>query len=434
MNKPHYIKAGWLIDGFGGPVRKTMLLTVENGIFTAIDRFTENNAPKPGSVTDLSRCTIMPPFVDCHVHLSMSGSTNLQTRQKQLTADYNEIRPRIAEHIHHHFSHGVLAVRDGGDHQGHTLRFKNEPAESKKEPVILKAAGRAWHRKGRYGKVIGRYPRDKETVAEGLLRENDSIDHIKIINSGLNSLSHFGKETGPQFTLDELKEVVNQARQRGRKVMVHANGQLPVRMALEAGCDSIEHGFFMGRENLQRMAETQTTWVPTACTMKALGESAIPHSRKIDKGIVEKNLHHQLQQMALAREYGVTIGLGTDAGSLGVLHGESVVEELKLLLKAGYSLPEALQCGSVNGAQLLGIDEIGCIAKGKPANFIVARATPAMLPRKLSYLEGIYLGGIPCDIDYFQKIQSDNSLNNCALAPYRPEDWAPTGQKVLAGK
>jgi len=54
------------------------------------------------------------------------------------------------------------------------------------------------------------------------LRENDSIDHIKLINSGLNSLSHFGKETAPLFTLDELKEVVNQARQRGKKVLEKA--------------------------------------------------------------------------------------------------------------------------------------------------------------------------------------------------------------------
>ena len=404
MNTPHYIKAGWLIDGSEKSVRKNMLLTVENGKFTAIDGFTENDAPPARSITDLSRCTILPPFVDCHVHLCMSGSTDPQARQQQLKADYNEIRPRIAEHIHYHFSHGVLAVRDGGDQGGHALRFTNEPTAGKKEPVIVKAAGRAWHRRNRYGKAIGGHPQDNETLAQGCLREIDSIDHVKLINSGLNSLTDFGKETAPQFTLDEIREVVNLAHQRGKKVMVHANGRLPVQMALEAGCDSIEHGFFMGRENLRRMAESQTTWVPTACTMKALGECAPLHSQKIDKGVVEKNLQHQLQQITLAREYGVTIGLGTDAGSWGVLHGESVVEELKLLLKAGCSLPEAIQCGSVNGANILGIDEIGCIARGKPANFIVARATPAMLPRKLSYLQAIYLGGIPCDKDFFQKI------------------------------
>ncbi|AQV01094.1 hypothetical protein [Desulfococcus multivorans] len=51
--------------------------------------------------------------------------------------------------------------------------------------------------------------------------------------------------------------------------MVHCNGETPVAIAVEAGCDSVEHGFFMGEENLRRMADMGTVWVPTAVTMKA---------------------------------------------------------------------------------------------------------------------------------------------------------------------
>jgi len=120
--------------------------------------------------------------------------------------------------------------------------------------------------------------------------------------------------------------------------------------------------------------------------------------------VITKTLEQQLEQIALAREYGVKVALGTDAGCSGVLHGESVVEELRLFMRAGYSLVEAIECASTSGAQLLGVNDIGPIAKGRPANFIVARATPAMLPRKLSYLEAIYLDGRPCDKAYFNKI------------------------------
>jgi imidazolonepropionase-like amidohydrolase len=88
------------------------------------------------------------------------------------------------------------------------------------------------------------------------------------------------------------------------------------------------------------------------------------------------------------------VALGTDAGSLGVLHGESVVEEMKLYIKAGYSLSETVQCATQNGAGLLGLNG-GLIGVGKPADFLVARGTPAQLPRKLSYIEGIYIGGKP---------------------------------------
>ena len=71
-----------------------------------------------------------------------------------------------------------------------------------------------------------------------------------------------------------------------------------------------------------------------------------------------------------------------------------MVEELRLLLKAGYTLAEAVQCATSNGAQLLGINE-GLIAVGRAAHFLVARGTPAQLPRKFSYLEAIYLDGSP---------------------------------------
>lgn len=404
MTKSHHVRVGHLVDGIGGPIQKDMLLTVRDGVFVDIERFAEDMVLDPSAVTDLSLCTILPPLIDCHTHLSMSGTTDQQTRKQQLTADYDEIRPRIAEHIHYHFTHGVLGVRDAGDQHGHALRYKNEPTENKKEPVIIKAAGKAWHKKGRYGAFIGRHPQDNETLAAAFSGENDGADLVKLINSGLNSLSEFGRETSPQFSLDEIQEFASQVKQRGQKLMVHANGRLPVRFALEAGCHSIEHGFFMGKENLRRMAETQTTWVPTAVTMKACAETLDPRDTLIDRRVVERTLQHQLEQIALAKQYGVTIALGTDAGSRGVLHGESVIEELKLIMKAGYSLTEAIQCATSNGAQLLGIDEIGIIAKGKPAHFLVARATPAMLPRKLSYLEGIYLNGTPCNKEFFHKI------------------------------
>ncbi|HEB68080.1 MAG TPA: hypothetical protein ENI88_00520 [Desulfobulbus sp.] len=402
MSKPHYIRSGWLIDGSGGPVQKNMLLRVENGAFTSISPFREGDAPDPDTVTDLSSCTILPPFVDCHVHLSMSGRTAPQTRQERDRPDFKTLSTRIAGHIHQHFIHGILAVRDGGDTRGHVLHYKNTPRPTGNDPVTFKVAGRAWHKKGRYGGLIGRHLQNNATPAQALAEENESIDHIKLIQSGLNSLKVFGHQTAPQFTLDELKGFVLQARQKREKVMVHANGELPVRLALEAGCDSIEHGFFMGRENLGTMADRQITWVPTACTMKAFAENMDPDDPGFDRGVVEKNLHHQLEQMRLAQQYGVTIALGTDAGCRGVPHGESVAEELKLIMQAGYALTEAVQCATANGARLLGLDNSGCIAPSQPAHFIVAKGSPAMLPTKLRSLEAIYLHGTLCSRLYPQ--------------------------------
>ena len=404
--KTHYIRAGWMIDGSGLPVRNEILLTVTDGIIVAIDRFVSSDHPDPTLIVDLSRCTILPPLVDAHVHLAMSGSTDRESRQQQLNDGYAQCRHRIADHLHYLFSYGVLAVRDGGDRRGDVLRYIQETrGNDKRDPVIVKSPGPAWYQDGRYGAFIGAHSEEGESPEAAISRKIDSVNHIKLINSGVNSLREFARATKPQFSLEDMTCIVALAREKGKKVMVHANGREPVRMALDAGCDSIEHGFFMGEENLKRMAEKQITWVPTAITMKALLNSRdLTNDGCSKKDVIKKTLDQQLEQIAWARQYGVKVALGTDAGCSGVLHGESVVEELRLFIKAGYSLVEAIECASASGAQLLGIDDIGPIARGRRAHFIVARATPAMLPRKISYLEAIYLDGRPCDKAFFDKI------------------------------
>ncbi len=393
MDKAIYILAGWLIDGSGGPIREKVLLKIVNGRFAAIEPYSVETLPPAARVKDLSHCTIIPPLVDSHVHLFMSGATDHKIREWQLSAGYEELRPVIGRHLHYLFSHGVLAARDGGDRGGFALRYRADPEMH--QEIILKVAGRAWHKKGRYGALIGRYPGEGENLAEAYAADNDAIDHVKLVNSGLNSLKIFGRQTLPQFTQEEIAAVVRAAEQQNRKVMVHTNGRLPVQLAVLGGCHSIEHGSFMGRENLELMAEKGTFWVPTVFTMKAYGLNIHAAEAGADRQVIEKNLEHQIGQLAMARELGVKVALGTDAGSLGVLHGESMVEEMKLYKKAGYSLAETVQCATSNGAELLGIDDFGLLVNGKTATFLVARGAPAQLPRKLSYLEEIYLRGVP---------------------------------------
>jgi imidazolonepropionase-like amidohydrolase len=226
------------------------------------------------------------------------------------------------------------------------------------------------------------------------LRGQKPIDHVKIVNSGLNSLVDFGKETTPQFSLGDLRKAVLCARKRGLKVMVHANGRKPVRDAIDSGCDSIEHGFFMGRENLERLAEKQITWVPTAFTMEAYARTFGKASREND--VARKNLDHQLDQIRQAKDFGVRMAIGTDAGSLGVHHGEAVREEIRLFLVAGLGLGEAVQCATSMGAALLGLeDRAGRLMPGSPATFLAVKAEPERLLETLGSPERVYVKGIP---------------------------------------
>lgn len=405
-SRPQYILAGWFIDGSGGPIQEKVLLKIEDGFFTGIDSYNSSDPPDPSQLTDFSYGIVLPALLDSHVHLCMSGTVDPVARKKQLKAECEELLPVITEHITQQFSHGIVAVRDAGDKHRCVLRYRHEQVSRGREPVVVVSGGRAFHKKERYGGLIGGHPGDGETLIQAFEREEQSGDQIKIINSGLNSLSLFGRETKPQFRLEELQELVALVKTQGKKVMVHANGRLPVKTALEAGCDSIEHGFFMGSENLDKMADSGTFWVPTVYTMKACGQYADRCAVPAVRGVIEKNLTRQIEQLSRARACGVRVALGTDAGSIGVLHGEALVEEMKLFIRAGYPLAEVISCATENNAQLLGLEsEFGRIAAGKPAHFLVARGTPAQLPRKLLYLEALYLDGSPSN--FYRKFRRE---------------------------
>ena len=128
----------------------------------------------------------------------------------------------------------MVALRDGGDYAGHTLRYKKADLNPSEIPVRVGAAGKAWHAPGRYGKLIGQAPLDGHTLAQSIMKQHEGIDHIKIVNSGLNSLTHFGRETPPQFSPEVLLTAVRTGNDLGLKAMVHANGKDSVRAALDA--------------------------------------------------------------------------------------------------------------------------------------------------------------------------------------------------------
>jgi len=393
MQLSPYILAGWLLDGKASPIREKMILETKNQGIAEVRSATPEDFAR-GDLLDLSNCTLLPGLVDSHVHLFMSGNADPSLRERQLSASFSDAKQMICKHLSMSMRCGVVALRDGGDCRGHALRCKRELRTEKKEMPEVKAAGHAWRAPGRYGRLVGRPPYGNCSLAQSIARGQKRADHVKIVNSGLNSLLNFGKETSPQFRLEDLKRAVLSAHKKGLKVMVHANGRNPVRDAIESGCDSIEHGFFMGIENLKRLADEQITWVPTAFTMKAYARTLLKGSAESDGA--KRNLDHQLDQVRQAKDFGVRIAVGTDAGSLGVHHGEAFCEETRLLLVAGFGLGQAVQSATSIGAALLGIDDrVGCLMPGSPATFLAVRTNPERLLKALGTPEAVFLNGVP---------------------------------------
>lgn len=384
------ILAGWIADGLGGPLQRDRVLEIEGnriGRLTAVD---------PGSAApdlDLSDCLVLPGLIDAHVHLFMSGTAEPAVREWQLKAPFAEMRGVIQDHCERHLANGIAAVRDGGDYAAHALRFKNEPTHNGDLPLMLHAAGRAWRRAGRYGRLIGRSPAQGQALSQAVAGMAEKVDHVKIVNSGLNSLKQYGRETAPQFTAAELAAAVRAARAADREVMVHANGLTPVRHAITAGCRSIEHGFFMGEGNLVRLAETRIFWVPTAVTMR--GYCRHTASGSLEGDVARRNLDHQLDQIRRAKAIGVRIALGTDAGTIGVHHGSALREEIELLQAAGFTLSEAVQCATGNAAALMGIEGAGRIAAGCRATLLALTGGPQDFPASLAKPVWFMIDGRP---------------------------------------
>ncbi|MDR3567400.1 MAG: amidohydrolase family protein [Syntrophobacteraceae bacterium] len=391
-----YCFVSWLIDGSGAPVKTDVLLCVEGGLISSIAFANPGELFRSGfegvdgcALESYPACTLVPGLIDCHVHLSMSGKTDPGLRVRQLAYDFEQNRPLIGQRLEKILALGIMAVRDGGDAGGHALRYSRE---NPNPFVRVKCAGKGWRAPGRYGKIIGRAPENGATLAESIKAASPPADHVKILNSGINSLNEYGRETPPQFDREELGAAFLQARNLGMKIMVHANGRRPVEFAIDAGCDSIEHGFFMGEENLEKMADRQVVWVPTAYTMKALScDTSLGAERS---GVAGKIFENQLEQMSRARELGVQVACGTDAGSFGVRHGAALFEELKLLNEAGFSIEKIIRCATHAGARLLGLDrELGRLCPGMPANFLVVAGPPANLPGSLAEPMAVYRAG-----------------------------------------
>ena len=381
------IRPGWLIDGTGSPALEAPLIHIRGGVVRSISR--DGEQPPPGSeeALDLADRTIIPALMDAHVHLFMSPDPDPDLRQAQLQADYTGLAPAMSAHARNLREHGVLAARDGGDYGAFSLRFRDQ--ELDRYPII-RSPGQAWRKKERYGKLIGRPP--VKDLAQEIRERAPAIDHVKLVGSGLNSLTWFGRQTEPQFNLEELRAGVEAAHGQDLKVMIHANGEAPVRLAVEAGCDSIEHGFFMGRDNLERLAEKGCVWVPTAVTMDGYAQTLEPGVP--GKEMAARILDSQLEQIALGLRLGVRMACGSDSGTLGVAHGESLGREAALLMKAGLSLEQALAAATSLGAELLGLGRtMGRMVPGWEATFLVFRGGPGELAKGLGRPEAVYVRG-----------------------------------------
>jgi len=197
-------------------------------------------------------------------------------------------------------------------------------------------------------------------------------DVIKCATTGGASSRAGHGPKDPAFSRDEMQALVDEAHAQGRKVMCHALGGPGLRLALEVGVDSIEHGCYLDEdpELIPMMAEKGIVFTPTLLVYVYHSESKSPHVRERARALRD---HHRASiQRALAA--GVKVVAGTDAGGHG--HPPNA-RELPLLVEAGLSPMQAIQAATGWAAEAVGLErELGTIEKGKRADLIAVSGDP----------------------------------------------------------
>ena len=371
MGETRFIVAGNFIDGSGAEVRRNVFLAVEDTLITAIGPAADLPRHDRAAIDDFSHCTILPALVDCSVSLTRSPSVDRRVRAAAEEAGLAAKTALLEQHIRYCHAHGVLGVADGDDPFGLVQCYRAGMAPG--SIIDIRSAG---------------------------------DDFLKIAYS-----ADIEDQQDPALRLDQA-ELGRLLRQRGEKrAVVVANGRQQVGEALAAGCDAIEQGYGMGEENLRQMAARGVLWIPSLLRAKngldgagGGGEVACRFSTRYlvpgkpvpgAEAYWKKTLAEQLTQLRLAQKLGVATAVGTGAGSVGILHGESMAEEMKLFIKAGYSLAETIRCASENGAAFFGMEQLGMLTAGRQATFLITRGSAQQLPRKLAYLEDIHVAGAP---------------------------------------
>ena len=372
------IKPKQILDVRSGKLINADIL-VESGV---IKKVTKNIPIKSEyEIIDLPNMTVLPGLMDAHVHLT--GNTDLKGHEgisessylatiygvknakETLMAGFTTVRNVGAS------NYSDVALRDGIEQKailGPTLLVSGPPlgiTGGHCDSNILPAE----------------YEYKAQGVADGpwevrkKVRENKKygVDLIKYCATG-GVMSKGTNVNNRQYTLDEMKAIIDEAHTLGMKVAAHAHGLQGIRMAIEAGVDSIEHSSLIDQETVNNaISKGVFLAMDIYVSDYILGEGAkngIPEYSLEKERIVGKK---QRENFKMAFESGAKMVFGTDAGIYP--HGKNA-RQFKYMVQWGMTPIEAIQASTINTAELFGLNNIGEIKESFDADIVAVVGNP----------------------------------------------------------
>ena len=380
------LQCGKLFDSASGRMNGASTVVVENN---KISQILPGAVSVPGaSVIDLRSQTCSPGFIDLHVHLGQQSSPQSYSEGFRLNPEYTILRS--VGYAKKTLLAGFTSVRDlGGEN---SLALRDGINQGLVDGPRIWAAGKSIATTGGHADPTNGLNHiladalGTPDPAEGVInspeegraavrqRYKDGSDVIKITATG-GVLSYAKSGDAPQFTVDEVRAVVETAKDYGFRVAAHAHGKEGMKRAILGGVTSIEHGTYMDDEIFKLMKQNGTWYVPTVTAGKFVAEKA-----KIDgfyPDVVRPKaarIGSQIQNtFGNAYKAGVPIAFGTDSGVS--YHGDNA-REFGFMVEAGMPVNIALQTATYNAAKVLGVDDVGQIKAGYYADIVAMPGDP----------------------------------------------------------
>ena len=395
------IKGANLLDVMTGELVKDHVVLVNDGRIARISPTRSADLPAGVDVVDLQGHTLLPGLIDMHVHLTSGGgyhgyeSLKLTDERRAilgvvhaettLMAGFTTVRNVGAG------SFGDVALRDAindGDIPGPRMLVSGPP--------IGITGGHCSDNNllpPEYG-ITGEGVADGPWAARTAVRRNIKYgaDLIKTCSTG-GVMSKGTKVGAPQYTVEELTALVDEAHSRGLKVASHAHGAEGIINALIAGADTIEHASFIDDEGIALSIERGAALsMDIYVTEYILGEGA-------SAGILEESLEKERKTGATQRSNftkavnaGATIVFGSDAGVYP--HGQNA-KQFSRMTRFGMTPLQAIQSATITAAEVLGLEyDVGKITAGYAADFVAVKGNPLENIELLEEPAAVIKGGV----------------------------------------
>jgi imidazolonepropionase-like amidohydrolase len=337
-------------------------------------------------IIDATGLTVMPGFIDAHVHVLLSSLDTI----RNLNTAYSMQYYLAAENLKKTLDAGITTIRDAsgadlGVQQAVERGLIDGPAMHISIIALSQTGGHGdhWLPGGNHLDILGVTPGRPSGIVDGVdecrkrVREliRNGANVIKVNTSG-GVFSPRDNPAHPHFTMDELTTMVDEATRAGIYVMAHAHGVEGIKNAVRAGIRSIEHGTELDDEAIELMLDRGTWLVPTLGVGQFIIDQ-IEAGAKVPPGVAEKvyeNQHMRADSFRRAVEAGVRIAMGSD--SAAEAHGRNLIE-LKLMHEQGLGAAETLRAGMQSAAELMLIDDrVGVLRAGLQADLILIDGDP----------------------------------------------------------